>query len=68
VKGTLRGLHFQKKHAQAKLVQVITGEIFDVAVDIRPDSSTFGKWVGVHLSEEINASCLYLKALHTVFA
>jgi len=52
VKGTLRGLHFQKKHAQAKLVQVITGEIFDVAVDIRPDSSTFGKWVGVHLSEE----------------
>ena len=52
VKGTLRGLHFQVKHPQAKLVQVITGEIFDVAVDIRPDSLTFGKWAGVHLSDQ----------------
>jgi len=52
VKGTLRGLHFQIKRPQAKLVQVITGEIFDVAVDIRPGSSTFGKWTGVYLSEK----------------
>ena len=52
VKGTLRGMHFQVKHPQAKLVQAIAGEIFDVAVDIRPGSSTFGRWVGVHLSEQ----------------
>lgn len=50
MKGTLRGLHFQTKRPQAKLVQVVTGEIFDVAVDIRPGSSTFGKWTGVYLS------------------
>ena len=48
----LRGLHYQKPQTQAKLVQVITGEIFDVAVDIRQGSPTFGKWVGVHLSEQ----------------
>ena len=52
MKGTLRGLHFQIKRPQAKLVQVVTGEIFDVAVDIRPGSSTFGKWAGVYLSEK----------------
>ena len=52
VSGTLRGLHFQIRHPQAKLVQVITGEIFDVAVDIRKDSPTFGKWTGVVLSEQ----------------
>ena len=52
VKGTLRGLHFQVKRPQAKLVQVVTGEIFDVAVDIRQGSSTFGKWAGVYLSEK----------------
>lgn len=51
IKGTLRGLHFQVNYPQAKLVQVITGEIFDVAVDIRPESATFGRWLGVHLSE-----------------
>ena len=50
--GTLRGLHFQSRHPQAKLVQVITGEIFDVAVDIRKDSPTFGKWTGVVLSDQ----------------
>ena len=52
LKNTLRGLHFQIKHPQAKLIQVISGEIFDVAVDLRPGSSTFGKWTGVHLSDE----------------
>ena len=50
VKNTLRGLHFQISHPQAKLVQVIAGEIFDVAVDIRPASTSFGKWTGITLS------------------
>jgi len=52
LKNTLRGLHFQMKHPQAKLIQVISGEIFDVAVDLRPGSDTFGKWTGIHLSDE----------------
>jgi dTDP-4-dehydrorhamnose 3,5-epimerase len=52
VKGTLRGLHFQVTRPQAKLVQAVTGEIFDVAVDIRPASETFGKWSGTVLSED----------------
>ena len=52
VQNTLRGLHYQIKHPQAKLIQVIFGKIFDVAVDIRPGSSTFGSWTGVHLSEK----------------
>ena len=52
LKNTLRGLHFQIKHPQAKLIQVISGEIFDVAVDLRSDSATFGKWTGIHLSDE----------------
>lgn len=52
VRGTLRGLHFQVRRPQAKLVQTITGEIFDVAVDIRRESPTFGKWAGVILSGE----------------
>ncbi|MFL0268940.1 dTDP-4-dehydrorhamnose 3,5-epimerase [Candidatus Clostridium radicumherbarum] len=51
-KGVLRGLHFQKNHPQGKLVRVIKGEVFDVAVDLRKDSETYGKWVGVILSEE----------------
>ena len=51
-KGVLRGLHFQKKHPQGKLVRVIKGAVYDVAVDIRKGSKTFGKWVGVELSEE----------------
>lgn len=51
-KGVLRGLHFQKLHPQAKLVRVLKGEVFDVAVDLREGSATYGKWVGVLLSEE----------------
>lgn len=51
-KGVLRGLHFQKTHPQAKLVRVLEGEVFDVAVDVRKGSKTYGKWVGVILSEE----------------
>ena len=51
-KGVLRGLHFQKTHPQAKLVRVLKGEVFDVAVDLRKDSETYGQWVGVLLSEE----------------
>lgn len=51
-KGVLRGLHFQKTHPQAKLVRVLTGEVFDVAVDLREGSETYGKWVGVLLSGE----------------
>lgn len=52
VKGVLRGLHFQKTHPQAKLVRVLSGEVFDVAVDLRKNSKTYGKWVGVLLSGE----------------
>ena len=51
-KGVLRGLHFQKTFPQAKLVRVLDGEVFDVAVDLRKDSKTYGKWVGVILSSE----------------
>ena len=51
-KGVLRGLHFQKENTQAKLVRCIKGEVFDVAVDLRPGSKTYGKWEGVILSEE----------------
>ena len=51
-KGVLRGLHFQKEYPQGKLVRVLQGKVFDVAVDIRPNSRTFGKWFGVELSEE----------------
>ncbi len=50
--GTLRGIHYQITHTQGKLVRAVVGEIFDVAVDLRRSSPTFGKWVGVFLSEE----------------
>ena len=51
-RGVLRGLHFQIQHPQAKLVRVIRGEVFDVAVDLRKDSPTYGQWHGEILSEE----------------
>ena len=52
IKGVLRGLHTQKEHPQGKLVRVIKGRVFDVAVDMRPGSQTYGKWYGLELSEE----------------
>jgi len=52
-RGVLRGLHFQKTHPQGKLVRVIAGEVFDVAVDLRAGSSTFGRWEGLLLSGEL---------------
>ena len=52
VKGVLRGLHFQKQHPQGKLVRVIKGRVFDVAVDLRAGSPTYAKWYGVELTEE----------------
>lgn len=52
VKGVLRGLHFQKEFPQGKLVRVIKGRVFDVAVDLRKGSETYGKWYGVELTEE----------------
>lgn len=58
-KGVLRGLHFQKEHTQGKLVRVTKGSVFDVAVDVRPGSATFGQWTGVVLSEE-NKQMLYV--------
>ena len=51
-KGVLRGLHFQKQYPQGKLVRVIRGEVFDVAVDLRENSTTYGKWFGIVLSAE----------------
>ena len=51
-KGVLRGLHFQKQYPQTKLVRAIKGRVFDVAVDLRSGSATYGKWYGVELSEE----------------
>ena len=58
-KGVLRGLHFQTKHPQGKLVRVIKGEVFDVGVDLRKGSKTFGKWAGAVLSDK-NKRQLYI--------
>ncbi len=60
-KGVLRGLHYQKEFPQAKLVRVIKGEVFDVAVDLRRDSETYGEWFGIRLSEE-NKKQFYVPA------
>lgn len=60
-RGVLRGLHFQTKRPQGKLVRVIKGEVFDVGVDLRKNSSTFGKWVGAILSDK-NKRQLYIPA------
>lgn len=67
-KGVLRGLHYQlEPYAQGKLVRCVAGEVFDVAVDIRKSSPTFGKWVGVNLSAENKRQLWILKGLHTDF-
>lgn len=58
-KGVLRGLHFQTQYSQGKLVRVLQGEVFDVAVDLRKSSETYGKWTGVRLSSE-NKKMLYI--------
>ncbi len=58
-KGVLRGLHFQKEFPQGKLVRVVRGSVFDVAVDLRSDSGTYGKWFGVELTEE-NKKMFYI--------
>jgi dTDP-4-dehydrorhamnose 3,5-epimerase len=60
-KGVLRGLHYQVQHAQGKLVRVSQGAVFDVALDIRKDSATFGKWFGIELSAE-NKKQLWIPA------
>ena len=59
IKGVLRGLHFQKNFPQGKLVNVIKGEVFDVAVDLRYNSPTYRKWYGINLSEE-NKTMFYI--------
>ena len=65
-KGVLRGLHFQINYPQDKLVRVVNGEVYDVAVDLRKDSKTFGKWHGVYLSAENKKQFFVPKGLPTV--
>jgi dTDP-4-dehydrorhamnose 3,5-epimerase len=61
VKNTLRGLHYQIRQPQGKLVRVVHGEVFDVVVDLRRSSPTFGKWLGVHLSAQ-NKTMIWVPA------
>ncbi len=58
-RNTIRGLHFQRLHSQDKLVRVLSGAVYDAAVDLRPHSATFGRWQGFHLSAE-NRKALYI--------
>lgn len=60
-KDVLRGLHFQKDYSQAKLLRVIRGRVFDVEMDLREDSQTFGKWYGIELTEDNKKSFLVPK-------
>lgn len=58
-KNVIRGLHFQRYHPQAKLVGVLSGKVYDVIVDLRAESATFGQWIGAYLSDQ-NRSCLFI--------
>ena len=64
-KGVLRGLHFQKQFPQGKLVRAIRGSVFDVAVDLRKDSETYGKWYGIELTEENKKQFYYSRRICT---
>ena len=66
-KGVLRGLHFQKKNPQGKLVRAVAGEVFDVAVDLRVGSKTYGQWYGVTLSAENKRQFYVPEGLPTAF-
>lgn len=67
-KGVLRGLHYQKNFPQGKLVRVIRGSVFDVAVDLRKGSETYGKWYGLELSEENKNSFIFQRDLPMVIS
>ena len=66
-KGVLRGLHFQKNYPQGKLVRVINGEVFDVAVDLRKGSKTYGNGLALFFLPKTKSSFIFQKALHMVF-
>ena len=68
VKGVLRGLHFQKQFPQGKLVRAVRGTVFDVAVDLRTHSKTYGKWFGVELSAENKKQFYIPKVSHTALS
>ena len=66
-KGVLRGLHFQINYPQDKLVRVVSGEVYDVAVDLREGSETYGKWYGYYYQQKIKSSFLFRRILHMDF-